>query len=128
MACAAAVASCDIFERDGVLAHVRQRTDQLRERLARDVRPLPHVGDIRQWGLMVGIELVRDRQTREPYAASERIGMRGIRHARQQGIILRPLGNVVVLMPPLSITAAEIETLCTVVRDAIRRATEDTVS
>lgn len=128
LACAVAVANCDIFERDGVLAHVTQRAHQLQELLERDVRPLPHVGDIRQWGLMVGIELVRDRETRQPYAASERIGMRVIRQARQQGVILRPLGNVIVLMPPLSITADEMDRLCTVTRDAIRQATDNRVS
>lgn len=128
LACAVAVANCDIFERDGVLAHVTQRAHQLQELLERDVRPLPHVGDIRQWGLMVGIELVRDRETRQPYAASERIGMRVIRQARQQGVILRPLGNVIVLMPPLSITADEMDRLCTVTRDAIRQATDNRLS
>jgi adenosylmethionine-8-amino-7-oxononanoate aminotransferase len=128
LACAVAVANCDIFERDGVLAHVAQRAHQLQELLERDVRPLPHVGDIRQWGLMVGIELVRDRETRQPYAASERIGMRVIRQARQQGVILRPLGNVIVLMPPLSITADEMDRLCTVTRDAIRQATDNRLS
>lgn len=128
LACAVAVANCDIFERDGVLAHVTQRAHQLQELLERDVRPLPHVGDIRQWGLMVGIELVRDRETRQPYAASERIGMRVIRQAQQQGVILRPLGNVIVLMPPLSITADEMDRLCTVTRDAIRQATDNRVS
>jgi adenosylmethionine-8-amino-7-oxononanoate aminotransferase len=128
LACAVAVANCDIFERDGVLAHVTQRTHQLQALLERDIRPLPHVGDIRQWGLMVGIELVRDRKTRQPYAPAERIGMRVIRQARQQGVILRPLGNVIVLMPPLSISADEIDRLCAVTRDAIRQTTDTGVS
>ena len=124
LACAVAVASCEIFERDGVLERVAQRTEQLRELLRRDVHPLPRVGDIRQWGLMVGIELVSDRKTRQAYAASERIGMRVIRYAREHGVILRPLGNVIVLMPPLSISADELDRLCMVVRQAIRSATE----
>jgi len=125
LACAVAVASCEIFEREAVLDRVSWHTERLRERLAREIGPLPHVGDIRQWGLMVGIELVRERETREAYAASERIGMRVIRHARQLGVILRPLGNVIVLMPPLSISANELDELVVVVRQSIRAVTED---
>ena len=124
LACAVAVANCDIFERDGVLARVTQHAQQLREFLERDIWPLSHVGDVRQWGLMVGIELVRDRETRKPYGASERMGMRVIQYARQQGVILRPLGNVIVLMPPFSIAVDELDRLCTVTRDAIRDATD----
>jgi adenosylmethionine-8-amino-7-oxononanoate aminotransferase len=128
LACAVALANCDIFERTGVLAQVTQRTHQLRAVLERDILPLPHVGDVRQWGLMVGIELVRNPETREPYAVSARMGMRVILHARRQGVILRPLGNVIVLMPPLSITADEVDRLCAVTRDAIRHATENVIS
>jgi adenosylmethionine-8-amino-7-oxononanoate aminotransferase len=124
LACAVAIASCDIFVRDRVLDHVAQHTHQLRALLERDIRPLPHVGDIRQWGLMVGIELVRNRERREPYGVAERMGRRVILHARQQGVILRPLGDVIVLMPPLSITAGEVDRLCAVTRDAIRCSTE----
>lgn len=128
LACAVALASLDLFERNGVLAHVTQRAHDIQERLKRDIRALSHVGDIRQWGLMVGIELVRNRETRQPYPASERVGMHVIREARRQGVILRPLGNVVVLMPPLSITVAEVDHLCLVTAHAIRRATESLVS
>jgi adenosylmethionine-8-amino-7-oxononanoate aminotransferase len=73
---------------------------------------------------MAGIELVRNRDTRHPYAASDRIGMRTIMAARRCGVILRPLGNVIVLMPPLCITEDEIDFLCSVTREAIRTATE----
>jgi len=87
------------------------------------VAPLPHVGDVRQWGLMVGIELVRDRTTRDAYPPAARIGHQVIIKARQRGVMLRPLGNVIVLMPPLSITADEIVSLCDVTRDAIASVT-----
>jgi adenosylmethionine---8-amino-7-oxononanoate aminotransferase len=112
LACAVAVASLEVFEHDRVLERVRQRSQQLHDRLQREVAPLPHVGDIRQWGLMVGIELVRDRRAREPYAPADRVGARVITEARRHGVILRPLGNVIVLMPPLSITEDEIDLLC----------------
>ena len=123
LACAVALASLDVFEQDDVLAQVRARAEQLRTRLEQDVAPLPHVGDIRQWGLMVGIELVRDRVTREPYPSAARIGHQVIMETRCRGVMLRPLGNVIVLMPPLSITADEIVALCDVTRDAIASVT-----
>ncbi len=73
--------------------------------------------------MMVGIELVADRDTRAPYPAAARIGQRVVRAARARGVVLRPLGNVVVLMPPLVIAPADLELLCDVTRDAIREAT-----
>jgi len=124
LACAVAIASLDVFEGDGVLQRVTERARQLHAILERDFVPLQHVGDVRQWGLMVGIELVRDRRTRAAYAAEERIGMRVILEARRLGVIIRPLGNVIILMPPLSITAAELDQLCAVTREAIVRVTE----
>jgi adenosylmethionine-8-amino-7-oxononanoate aminotransferase len=123
LACAVALASLDVFEHDHVLQHVRERSQQLQERLHSRLAPLPHVGDVRQWGLMVGIELVRDRQTRQPYPASDRVGMRVIMEARRRGVILRPLGNVIVLMPPLCITEPELDHLCTVTHGAIEQVT-----
>ena len=65
---------------------------------------LCHVGDVRQKGFMVGIELVEDRETKRPYPWEAKIGVYICRATRKKGVILRPLGNVIVLMPPLSIT------------------------
>jgi adenosylmethionine-8-amino-7-oxononanoate aminotransferase len=69
------------------------------------------VGDIRQYGLAAGIELVQDRETKEPFPGSERRGYRVCRWAREKGVFLRPLGDVLVVMPPLSITESEITLL-----------------
>jgi adenosylmethionine-8-amino-7-oxononanoate aminotransferase len=124
LACAVALASLHVFNSDRVLENVECRARQLHERLASDVAPLRHVGDIRQWGLMAGIELVRNRETRHPYAASDRIGMRTVMAVRRRGVILRPLGDVIVLMPPLCVTADELDFLCSVTREAIVSATE----
>ena len=122
LACAAAIASIDLFGKDGVLAHVARKADLLAQKL-RAVAQLDHVGDIRQLGLMVGIELVRDKRTREPYAWEERIGIRTITEARSRSVILRPLGNVIVLMPPLCITEEQISTLVEVTAASIQAAT-----
>ncbi len=124
LACAVGLASLDVFERDRVVDRVQQRSGQLRERLARDFVGLGHVGDVRQWGLMVGIELVEDKPTRRPYAAAKRLGAEVARAARRSGVVLRPLGNVIVLLPPLCITAPQLDELCDATRAAIVAVTE----
>jgi adenosylmethionine---8-amino-7-oxononanoate aminotransferase len=83
----------------------------------------PHVGDIRQRGLMVGLELVADKVTREPLPLKSRTGHRVILAARELGAILRPLGDVIVLMPPLAISLEELGTLCDITIAAIDRGT-----
>ena len=88
----------------------------------------PHVGDIRQRGLMVGIELVADKTSREPFPVERRTGHRVILAARQLGAILRPLGDVIVLLPPLCISLAELDALCDITATAIAQATEFVIS
>ncbi len=123
LACAAALASLRLFETERVLERVRKTADVLRPKLAA-IAELQHVGDVRQRGLMVGIELVRDRRTKEPYAYADRIGHRVCLALRRRGILLRPLGPVVVMMPPLSLTESEAVRLGDAVREAIVEVTE----
>ena len=90
------------------------------EALRRALAPLahhPHVGEVRQRGLMVGIELVRDRATKQPYPWEEKRGMRVCDFARGRGVWIRPLGNVIVIMPPLAISLEEIDAIA----DAVER-------
>jgi adenosylmethionine-8-amino-7-oxononanoate aminotransferase len=82
------------------------------------------VGSVRQRGFMAGIELVRDRATKDAYGYAEQMGARACRLARSRGAILRPLGNVVVLMPPLNIPIPLLDRLVEVTHDSIRQATE----
>jgi adenosylmethionine-8-amino-7-oxononanoate aminotransferase len=94
--------------------------------LARALEParrMAHVGDVRQRGLMVGIELVRDRATKEEYAYGLRAGHQVILEARKLGAVLRPLGNVVVLMPPLAMTEAELGELAAIALASIEKVT-----
>jgi len=123
LGCAVGLASLDVFRQERTLQALGPKIARLTERLVADVAPLPHVGDVRQQGVMVGIELVADRAERVPYPPSARVGQRVVRAARARGVILRPLGNVIVLMPPLAIAAAEIDRLIDVTREAIREAT-----
>lgn len=105
---AVALASLDLFEEEQTLERLPAKIARLAEHLDR-ISGLPHVGDVRQRGLIAGIELVRDRSTKEPYAWSERRGQRACDHARQHGVWLRPLGNVVVIMPALAIALDELD-------------------
>jgi adenosylmethionine-8-amino-7-oxononanoate aminotransferase len=118
LACAAAIASLKLFDEQGTLAHVRAMEDRLATAL-HPLLELPNVGDIRQRGLMVGIELVKDKKTKEEFPYGERMGHRVAIAGRKRELMLRPLGNVVVLMPPLSIAPAEIDFLADHVRDSI---------
>jgi adenosylmethionine-8-amino-7-oxononanoate aminotransferase len=122
LACAAALASLDLFT-PTLLESLPAKADALARALAEQVAPLPHVWEIRQRGLMVGIELLRDPARREAYAPGERIGHRAILAARRRGVVLRPLGDVLILMPPLSVTHEEIATLVAVAAESIAEVT-----
>ena len=122
LACAAAIANLEIFEKEKTLKKLQPKIRLLSEELWK-MKRLTHVGDIRQTGFMVGIELVKDQKTKEPYPLSEKRGFRVCLEARKRGVMLRPLGNVIVIMPPLSITETELRKLCRVVYDCIKEVT-----
>ncbi|MEX2173492.1 MAG: aspartate aminotransferase family protein [Pirellulaceae bacterium] len=121
---AVALATLDVFSQERTLDHLPAKVERLAEHLARIARH-PHVGDVRQRGLIAGIELVKDRQTKEPFAWAERRGQRVCDHALSEGVWLRPLGNVVVILPPLAITLAELDRICNAVERGIERAGQD---
>jgi adenosylmethionine---8-amino-7-oxononanoate aminotransferase len=123
LACAVALANLEVFRRERTLTRLRGRITALR-RLLRSFTALPHVGDVRQRGYMVGIELVQDRRTKAPYPLEDRIGHRVTMEARRRGLLLRPLGNVIVLMPPLTTSLAELTRMVTILRRAIEVVTE----
>jgi adenosylmethionine---8-amino-7-oxononanoate aminotransferase len=123
LACAVGLASLAVFAEERTLERLQPKIARIRERLAAEIAPLPHVGDVRQQGVMVGIELVAERAARSQYPPAARIGQRVVSAARARGVVLRPLGNVLVLMPPLAIAPSELELLLDVTRDAIGQAT-----
>ncbi len=109
---------------DYQLERLPPKIARLAEHLARIAR-LPHVGDCRQCGLVAGVELVRDRATGEPYPWAEKRGFRVCEHARGEGVLLRPLGNVIVIMPPLAIALDELDRICEAVERGIVAVTRD---
>ncbi len=123
VACAAALASLSIFEKENVLYALQPKVRLLRQKLKAFLN-LNHVGDVRQCGFMVGIELVADRDARRPYPMKDTVGQRVMREARRRGVVIRPLGDVIVLMPPRSISFRELETLVDVVYESIQAVTE----
>src|SRR5690606_15093089 len=118
LGCAVALASLRRFETHRVLENAQQNAGLLRERL-QPLLALPHTGEIRQCGLMVGIELVQDRETREPFPAAWRVGHQVTLAARRRGAIIRPLRDIVVLMPPPAMPAALLDELCDIAIAAI---------
>ncbi len=123
LASAAALANLAVFDKNKTLTKLNSKLKFLSKRLE-SFWKLRHVGDIRQTGFMAGIELVRDRMTKEPYDWKEKIGIRVIEEARKHGVIIRPLGNVIVLMPPLAIEMKTLEKLLNVVYRSIQKVTE----
>src|SRR2546422_3959236 len=122
LGCAVALANLDIFARERTLRQLQSKIAALR-RLLRPLGEHPHVGDIRQLGFLVGIELVRDRATKQPYPLIERIGMGVAAEARRLGLIIRPRGNVIVPMQPLSTTTKELRQMVESVTTGIRAVT-----
>jgi len=118
LACAAALACLDIFEKEETLKKLQPKIEIL-EKWLNDISGLPHVGDVRNKGLMAGVELVKDKDTKKPYNWEEKIGWKVAYHARDNGVFIRPLGNVVVIMPPLSISVENLNQMLVVIKDAI---------
>ena len=115
---AAALASLDILQTE---KSVRQRA-QLQSWLQTELQTLwalPHVGDIRQVGLVAGIELVKDWRTRAPFALRERAGIRVCEAMARRGVLTRPVGNVIVLMPPYCTTKTQMQKIASALREAI---------
>lgn len=120
---AVALANLDVFEQERTLEAAASKIAYLRERLAA-IANHPHVGDVRQCGLIAGIELVRDRASKAPFDAAARVGQRVCERARERGVLVRPLGDVIVVMPPLAIKIEQLARLM----DVIARCIEETLA
>jgi adenosylmethionine-8-amino-7-oxononanoate transaminase len=118
LACAAAVACLDIFGKEETLISMMPKIEFLDDWL-KTMHALPHVGDVRQKGLIAGVELVLDKRTKEPYDWEEKVGWKVANHALDNGVVIRPLGNVIVIMPPLNISIENLGQMLKVLRDAI---------
>ena len=119
LGCAAALANLEIFKKEHTLVHVRKRS-RLLQTLLKPLGKLPVVGDVRQCGMMAGIELVKNQKTGEPFPSSERMSYRIATECRRRGLLIRPIGNIVVLVPPLAATERELRKMVSILAKAFR--------
>ena len=123
LACAIALANVQVFRKEQRLARMK-RGVKLLKHLLTPISQMPCVGEVRQCGYMVGIELVQDRATKTSYPLTDRMGHRVAVEARQRGLLIRPIGNVVILMPPLVISARDLTRMVRTLQESILVATE----
>jgi adenosylmethionine---8-amino-7-oxononanoate aminotransferase len=124
LACAAALATLELFAASDVLAENRERAALMRAGVA-ELEDHPHVAEIRQTGMILAIELVRHRVSRQPYAWQERRGLKVYQHGLASGVLLRPLGHVVYFMPPYVVNDEDIALMSRTAIDGIHLATRE---
>jgi adenosylmethionine-8-amino-7-oxononanoate aminotransferase len=124
LCCAAGLANLKIFREEKVLEGLEAKVKAARTKLA-TFRSLKHVGDVRQWGLMIGIELVANTKEKTPFPWELAIGAKVCKKAREYGLMIRPIGSVVVFMPPLASTVPEIQHMLDIIHVSIKEVTED---
>ena len=122
LACSAALATLDLFNRDNTLIRNRELSAQMTAATA-SLIDHPHVAEVRQTGMILAIEMVKDKPSREPYPWQERRGLKVYRHGLTRGVLLRPLGNVIYFMPPYVISPDEIRLMAAVATEGIDHAT-----
>ena len=122
LACAAALGTLAVFDQCNWMAVVRG-LGQLMWTQTAALRQHPQVAEVRQQGMILAVELAQSPHQRAPYPAADRRGLRAYQHALTRGVLLRPLGNTLYLMPPYVITAAELGRVCDVLIEAVDVAT-----
>jgi adenosylmethionine-8-amino-7-oxononanoate aminotransferase len=121
LACRAGVATLEIFQQQGIIEKNRSLAQTMAKVAAR-FHDHPHVAEVRQTGMILAIELVKNKATREPYPWQERRGVKVYQYALSKGVLLRPLGNVIYFMPPYIITEDELILLAEVAWQGIQHA------
>lgn len=122
LGCAVALANLDLMQKEQTVQGVQQRATFVEQQLAQ-LAELEHVGDIRQLGFMVGIELVQDKRTKEPFPWEQRMGYHVSLQMREDGMLTRPMGDVLVFMPPLCSTEHELAEMIQIMKQAILKTT-----
>ncbi len=123
LGCTAALATLDIFQQDNVLQANKALAQAMYNSVA-DLEDHAHVAEVRQCGMILAMEMVADKANKTPYLWQERRGLTVYRHGLANGVLLRPLGNVVYFMPPYVITQEQIEHMARVAKEGIHLATQ----
>ena len=124
LACRAGLATLEIFQQQPIIDNNKHLATTLAKVAAR-FHDHPNIVEVRQTGMILAIELVKNKQTREPFPWQERRGQKVYQYALSKGVLLRPLGNVIYFMPPYIITAEELELLAVVAWQGIQIAVQD---
>lgn len=124
LGCAAALANLDIFKKENLIQQVAEKAAWLTAQL-KEIKVLSYVGDVRQLGFMCGIELVQNKETKELFPREARIGYHATLKMRELGMLTRPLGDVVVFMPPLAATYEELTEMLAILKEGIIQVTEN---
>ena len=120
LGCAAALANLEIFQEERTLVKLKKKITLLSE-LLDTLRKEAIVGDIRQIGFMVGIELIKDKKTKAPFPPTDRIGHLVARECQKKGLLIRPIGNVLVLLPPLCVNTKELKRMLAILEKSIQK-------
>lgn len=123
LGCAAALANLEIYEKENIIQQAVEKAAVIEKELC-ELKQLKHVGDVRQAGLMCGIELVKDKETKAPFPWRQRVAYRSTLKMRELGMLTRPLGDVVVFMPPFASTDEQIRKMISIMKEAIIMETE----
>ena len=124
LACRAGLATLEIFQQNKIIENNKRLASIMKQMTAHFIEHT-HVAEVRQTGMIVAIELVKNKQTREPYPWQERRGLKVYQYALSKGVLLRPLGNVIYFMPPYIITEDELLLIAKVAFDGIQWALKD---
>ena len=118
LGCAAALASLELFEENKILEAMPEKIQLIAEYFER-FKELPYVGDVRQCGMVGGIELVADKETKESFPSEQKIGAKVCEAMRSKGAMMRPLGNVIVLMPAVAMDIETLRILLDIIEDTL---------
>lgn len=122
LGCAAALATLNVFESEQTFENVNEQAAWLAE-LLEPLKAKSGVGSVRQKGLIAAVELVANKATKEPFPWSEKRGYRACEAAKNKGVLLRPLGNSIVIVPPLCVTSDHVRQIVEAVEHGVRVAT-----
>jgi adenosylmethionine-8-amino-7-oxononanoate transaminase len=120
LGCAAALANLSVFEEEQTLVKLKPKGDRLRAGL-QALRDLPHVGDVRHIGMIGAVELFKDVASKEPFPPADKIGVHVCAEMRERGVLTRPIGNTIVLMPPYCISDEQLDRVLSVLAESIRK-------
>jgi adenosylmethionine-8-amino-7-oxononanoate transaminase len=119
LGCAAALANLRVFKEEQTLVKIQPKCERLRAGLE-GLRAVPHVGDVRHIGMIGAVELFQDVATKEPFPLADKVGIRVCAEMRERGVLTRPIGNTIILLPPYCISDQQMDRVLSILAESIR--------